>query len=89
MNEGRREIVQFVFVLVGLIFLVKLFFKNQKDLGVSIINSLYAGEKPVIRTGERLIQKTTHLQHGYEQGGYPKKAEKPGDVGHRGQEYGG
>jgi len=31
MNEGRREIVQFVFVLVGLIFLVKLFFIQVLD----------------------------------------------------------
>jgi penicillin-binding protein 2 len=31
MNEGRREIVQLVFVLVGLIFLVKLFFIQVLD----------------------------------------------------------
>ena len=31
MNEGRREIVQIVFVLVGLIFLIKLFFIQVLD----------------------------------------------------------
>ena len=31
MNEGRREIVQLVFALVGIIFLVKLFFVQVLD----------------------------------------------------------
>src|SRR5262245_17819209 len=35
MNEGRREIFQVIFVLVGLIFIVKLFF-------VQVVNSRYA-----------------------------------------------
>ena len=35
MNEGRREIIQLVFVLVGLIFLIKLFF-------IQVLDSKYA-----------------------------------------------
>ncbi|NOS90417.1 MAG: peptidoglycan glycosyltransferase, partial [Cyclobacteriaceae bacterium] len=31
MNEGRKEIVQLVFVLVGVIFLIKLFFIQVLD----------------------------------------------------------
>ena len=31
MNEGRREIIQIVFVLVGIIFLIKLFFIQIVD----------------------------------------------------------
>ena len=31
MNEGRREIVQLVFALVGIVFLVKLFFVQVLD----------------------------------------------------------
>ena len=40
MNEGRKEILQIVFVLIGIIFLVKLFFiqvidRKYKDLADS------------------------------------------------------
>ena len=31
MNEGRREIIQIVFVLVGVVFLIKLFFIQVVD----------------------------------------------------------
>ncbi len=31
MNEGRKEIIQIVFVLVGVIFLIKLFFIQVLD----------------------------------------------------------
>ncbi|NJM25704.1 MAG: hypothetical protein HC859_09645 [Bacteroidia bacterium] len=31
MNEGRKEIIQIVFVLVGIIFLIKLFFVQVVD----------------------------------------------------------
>ena len=48
MNEGRKEIIQFVIVLTAILFLVKLFFiqvldNRYAELADSNTSSLYSG----------------------------------------------